>query len=42
MKMSKWKNVMFVLALLLLGYATANAGVSFNIQIGSGDYYNPV
>ena len=42
MRMSKWKNITLILASLLLGSATANAGVSFSINLGSGDYYQPV
>ncbi|OGL47743.1 MAG: hypothetical protein A2161_19965 [Candidatus Schekmanbacteria bacterium RBG_13_48_7] len=42
MRISKWENIILVLALLLLGFTIANAEVSISIKIGSGDYYNPV
>ncbi|HSE41501.1 MAG TPA: DUF6600 domain-containing protein [Acidobacteriota bacterium] len=40
--MSKPKNIAWILTLLLLGFATAYAGVSFSVGLGSGDYYQPV
>lgn len=42
MRTNKWINITLVLASLLLGFATANAQVSFTLKIGSGDYYQPV
>lgn len=42
MKMGKWKNIYLILACLLLGFTTANAGVSFSVGLGSDDYYQPV
>jgi Family of unknown function (DUF6600) len=40
--MRRFKNIALILALLLLGFATANAGASFSINVGSGGYYQPV
>jgi hypothetical protein len=40
--MSRLKSILLILALLLLGFTTAHAGVSFSINVGSGDYYQPV
>lgn len=40
--MSTVKNIVLILALLLLGFATAQAGVTFSLNLGSGDYYQPV
>lgn len=42
MNRSQWRNVTLILACLLLGFATANAGVSFNIGLGSDNSYQPV
>jgi len=41
-KMSKLKNIVLILTLLLLGFTTVYAGVSFNVGLGSNDYYQPV
>jgi len=41
-KMSKLKNIVLILTLLLLGFTTVYAGVSFNVGQGSNDYYQPV
>ena len=40
----KLRNIVFILTLLLLlaGFSGANAEVSFNVGLGSGDYYQPV
>jgi hypothetical protein len=41
--MNKLKNIALILTfLLLLALTAANAGVSFSINLGSGDYYQPV
>ena len=40
--MSRLKKFLWITVLLLFGYATAQAGVSFSINLGSGDYYQPV
>lgn len=40
--MSKLRNITLILALLMLGFTTVNAGVSFNVGLGSNDYYQPV
>jgi hypothetical protein len=40
--MSKLKNIALILAFLMFGLTTANAGVSFSVGLGSGDYYQPV
>lgn len=40
--MNRLKNLFLMLALLLLGFTTAHAGVSFTISVGSGGYYQPV
>ena len=40
--MSILKNIVLILALLLLGFTTTIAGVSFNVGLGSGGYYQPV
>ncbi len=40
--MSKLRNITLILALLITGFTTVNAGVSFNVGLGSNDYYQPV
>ena len=40
--MSKLRNITLILALLLLGFTTVNAGVAFSVGLGSNDYYQPV
>lgn len=40
--MKVWTKILLIPALLLLGFATVQAGVSFTISLGSGDYYQPV
>lgn len=40
--MSKLKNIVLIMTLLLLSFTTVYAGVSFNVGLGSNDYYQPV
>ena len=40
--MTKLRNIVLVLAFLLLGLSSANAGVSFSVGLGSSDYYQSV
>ncbi len=40
--MNKLRNITLIIALLMLGFTTVNAGVSFNVGLGSNDYYQPV